>query len=97
MRMLDNAVSKLTLSKYEEIVFYIIRHTDGDTKIFSRTYAQMQNDLNVSQTTIAETLKVLENTGSIFRAGNGKWYIPAVVGYEPEDEYYDWAITPAEG
>lgn len=92
MRYIDDVINKLTLSQAEEVVYYIIRHTDGDTKIFSRSYNQIQKDLNVTAKTVAKVFKLLEANGTLIRAGLGRWYVPAVIGYEPNDEDVDWAI-----
>lgn len=95
MKLIDNALLRLSLSKGEELAFYILRHTNGDTKIFSRSYAQMQKDLGISQATIAHAFKEMEKNGGIIRAGVGKWFIPAVVGYQPESEE-NWGILAAD-
>ena len=86
MISIDKALEGLPMSKEEEVALYILRNTDGDTKIFSRTYKQIQKDINVSQVTIAKVFKILESNGTLIRAGVGKWYLPGVIGYEPESE-----------
>lgn len=86
MISIDKALEKLPASKEEEVALYILRHTDGDTKIFSRTYNQIQKDINVTQATIAKVFKTLEANGTLIRAGFGKWYLPGVIGYAPESD-----------
>lgn len=93
MISLDQAFRMMNLSKGAQIVYYILKHTDGETKIFSKTYKEIQNATGASQPTIAKVFDVLEGCGALVRAGFGKWYVPAVIGYEPDDEEENWYIT----
>lgn len=95
MISVDKAIANLKLSAAEKIVFYILRNTNGDTKIFDRTYKQIQKDLNVSPNEISNVFHKLESNGTLIRAGFGKWFVPAVIGYECDDEDA-WTINVAQ-
>lgn len=95
MNSLDAMLSYLKLSPAEAIVIYILRHTDGNTKIFSRTYNEIQKATGASQNTIARTFKALEKNGTLKRAGYGKWYVPAIIGYHPGKNENAWSLEAA--
>lgn len=84
--LIDRAMDYFPLSNGAKIVLYILQHTDVNTKIFSRTYNQIQKDLNVSQPTISKVFKTLKENETLIPAGVGKWYVPAVVGYSDTAE-----------
>lgn len=72
--LLEDIVEKLNPPKSVRILVYLMEHTD-ENYIFSRTYKQIQKDLNVSQPTIASTLKKLQDAGSIEHLGGSSWKI----------------------
>ena len=78
--LIDKALEYIGLDKGTSFVLYLIQYSNPETKIFSRTYKQIQEDLKISPATIARYFKTLEQNSLIFRAGEGKWFIPAVIG-----------------
>lgn len=72
--LLEDITDVLNPPKPVQILLYLMEHTD-DNKVFDRTYKQIQKDLNVSQPTIASTLKKLQSVGSIEHLGGSKWKI----------------------
>lgn len=78
--LIDKAMGHVGLDKGTSFVLYVLQHTNPRTKIFSRTYTQIQNDLGVSRVSISQFFKGLEEDGLLVRAGEGKWFVPAVIG-----------------
>lgn len=72
--LIEDITDRLNPPKSVQILLYLMEHTDKN-KVFSRTYKQIQKDLNVSQPTIASTLKKLQSVGSIEYLGGSKWKI----------------------
>lgn len=79
--LLDNLFEFIKPSKSEQLIMYIIQHTDGDTQIFSRTYSRIQKDLGISKNTISRVMNTLQESGTIDYLGGSKWRIKAVTGY----------------
>ena len=75
--LLDRALEYIGLDKGSA---FVLQYSNPKTKIFSRTYNQIQEDLGISHPTVARYFKTLEEAGLIIRAGTGKWIIPAVIG-----------------
>ena len=84
--------AKLTeKNKQMQVVIYILQHTDAKTKIFSRTYNQIQKDTKVSQPTIAKVLKVMQKNGAMEYLGDSRWRVPMVlddVDVPKDPDYY---------
>ena len=82
MKMLvDRAFDMLGTSRAMDVAFYVLQHTDGHTKIFNRTYNQIQKDTGASQGTIAKVFKYMESIGALEDLGNSKWVNNVVEGY----------------
>lgn len=62
-------------NKQWEVLMYIIEHTDIETKLFTRTYNQIEQDVQVSQATIAKVFKKLQDNHFIERKGNLGWVV----------------------
>lgn len=75
------------------VLLYIIEHTDPETKIFSRSYSQMEKELHVSSATISRTFKKLSESGVLINTGLGRWY-NRIVGRV--DDPYEGADVLAE-
>lgn len=80
--LIEDITDLLDPPKPVKILLYLMEHTDND-HVFSRTYKQIQKDLNVSQPTIASTLKKLQSVGSITHLGGSSWKINLL--QEPSD------------
>lgn len=78
--LLDTMYEVVKPDRGAQFVLYLISHADPKTKIFSRNYRQIKNDLDISEPTIAHYFKILEDNGTIVRNGLGGWFIKAVVG-----------------
>ena len=78
---IDTLIEALEQSKQVRILMYIISHANPDDRVFSKTYKQISKDLNVSEPTIAKTLKKLESVNTIERVGNGRWLVKVISGY----------------
>lgn len=88
--MILEEVTDLFPTKSMQLLMYIMEHTD-EHLVFSRTYTQMQKDLNVSRVTIASSFKILQNIGVINYLGNSRWKVN-LLGEGSDsadgDEYY---------
>lgn len=89
---IDKAMEYLNPSKGVQLILYIAQYTDGNTKIFSRTYNQIQKDTGISQVTIAKIFKDLESKGLMIHVSQSKWLIPAVEGYSDSSEGPGWFV-----
>ena len=78
--LIDRAYEMLEPSKSMAVIMYVLQHTDGDTRIFSRTYNQIQKDTGVSQATIAKVFKYMESKGAIEYLGKSRWMNYVVKG-----------------
>ena len=90
--LIDKALEYIGLDKGTSFALYLIQYANPETKIFSRTYKQIQEDLNISQVTISRYFKLLEEDGLIVRAGVGSWYIPAVIGRSDTCDGPEWYV-----
>lgn len=91
--LIDNVFNFVKPDKGAQFILYLIGHADPSTKIFSETYKQIQKDLGISEPTISRFFKILEESGTIARAGFGKWYIKAVVGESDSCDGPDFFVT----
>ena len=91
--LINRAYEHPDTSKGARLVMYILQHTDGNTKVFSRTYKQIQEDTGISYMTIADVFKKLEADGTLIHTSKSEWFVPAVVGYsdkeEPDKDYVE--------
>lgn len=71
--LIDKAFNMLGTSKIMDVLIYVLQHTNGDTRIFSRTYNQIQKDTGVSQMTIAKAFKYMQDKGALEYLGNSRW------------------------
>ena len=90
--LIDKALEHVGLDNGTKFALYLFQYANPKTKVFSRTYKQIQEDLGISQVTIARYFKVLEECGSIFRAGEGKWFIPGVIGKSDTCDGPEWYV-----
>lgn len=90
--LIDKALERVGLDNGAKFVLYLCQYANPDTKIFSRTYKQIQNDLGISQVTIAKYFQTLEDSGLIIRSGNGRWRIPAVIGKSESCDGPEWYV-----
>lgn len=79
--LIDKAFETVGLTKAMEITLYIIQHTDAKTKIFCRTYKEIQKETGASERTIADTLKYLASKGALEHLGGSRWVNNMVEGY----------------
>lgn len=91
--LIDPIFQKLDNSAGTRLIMYLLGHTNGDTKVFSRTYAQIQKDLGISSSTIARYFKRLESQGLLIRKSRSEWIVPAIMGYSDTCEGPEWYIT----
>lgn len=77
--LVEKLNERLNLSKGEQLVHYIIHNTNPDTFEFSKTYKEIQNDLQMSPSMIAEYMRRFEDSGTIVRSGRGRWKVLAIV------------------
>ena len=84
----ENAYSRLNLSKAEIVVNYIIQHADPETKIFNRTYAQIQKDTGASSATVARVFNALEENKTLLRHSPSGWFVTAIVDVFDDDETF---------
>lgn len=89
---IDKALEFASMDKGTKFALYLCQYANPDTKIFSRTYKQIQKDLGVSHVTIAKYFQTLENSGLIVRAGDGRWKVPAVIAKSESCDGPEWYV-----
>lgn len=72
---------KIELTAQWKVFMYILEHTDGDTKLFVRTYQEIKDDTGVSEMTINKVFKIMQEIGCITKLGNSRWRVDMVEGY----------------
>ena len=87
---IDKTLEFVGMDKGTKFALYLCQYANPNTKIFSRTYKQIQDDLGISQVTIAHYFKLLEESNLIIRAGDGKWRVPAVIGASESCDGLEW-------
>lgn len=91
--LVDKAIETIDDSAGTRFLLYLLRHTDGDTQIFCRTYSQIQKDLGIPPSTIARYFKKLEDSGLLIHKRRSEWIVPAIKGYSDTCEGPEWYIT----
>ena len=91
--LIDKAIAFAGADKGTMFALYLCQHANPHTKIFSRSYKQIQDDLGISQVSIAKYFKLLEESNLITRAGDGKWRIHAVVQGSETCDGPEWYVT----
>jgi len=89
--LVDEAFSKLDMTKSMELLFYLIQNTDVRSKIFRRTYKEIQKDTGASERTIARVIKYLESKGILEHVGTSEWRNNLVEEYSDRcdgEEFY---------
>jgi len=72
---------KIELTAQWKVLMYILEHTDGNTKLFVRTYKEIKDDIGVSEMTISKVFQKMQKIGCITKLGNSHWRINMVEGY----------------
>lgn len=84
-------------SQTARLIEYFIVHTDGDTKLFKRTYKEIQADTGISQVTIANAMKHMESTGAAEYLGNSTWRNNMVLDYTADyNDGFEFTYFQAE-
>lgn len=89
---IDTALERIGLDKGTKFLLYLVQHTNPGTKIFNRTYKQIQSDIGISQVTISRYFKSLEENSLIFRVPSGGWFVPAVIGDSDTADGPEWYV-----
>ena len=67
-------------SKQVDVFIYIVENTSSSNNLFIGTYAKMHKDLNISEVTIAKTMKKLYEHNFIKKVQNGVYQVnPAIM------------------
>lgn len=88
--IIDNMMKHLPNSPFMDVVNYILSHTDGDSKVFKRTYIEIQKETGVSQVTISKVIRTMENLQFLEKLGKGCWKNNMILGKSRvADDGYD--------
>lgn len=91
--LVDKAFEMLGTSKAMDVAIYVLQHTNAKTKVFNRTYNQIQKDTGASQGTIARAFKYMESIGVLDYLGGSKWINNAVEGYSDNCNGNDFFVV----
>ena len=91
--LINKVYAEMPKSAAMDILMYIVSNTDPDTKVFSRTYEDIQKATGASRDTISRTIARLAMAGIIQWVGNGKWYNSIVDGWSKTCNGPDWYVN----
>lgn len=94
--LIENPITSIDKSKATKIMMYIIQHADMETHVFSRTYKQMQADLQVSEMSLAHVFKIFESLGALENVGRSKWLVHVIEETTDDCEGPDFYVTALE-
>lgn len=89
--LISNVVNKVDNSASTRLLMYVLSHTNTNSKIFHRSYKDIQKDTGVSADTVSRVMKALQDNGAAEYLGDSRWYMHIVTGgsdsYEGDDFY----------
>ena len=85
---MENVVPVLELigNKHVQILTYILRNLDEKDNTFSRTYKEISQDVHVNESTIAITMKKLQDCGFIALQKGGEWIVHSDMLYKGSED-----------